>query len=153
VSVIKQFALVECLEEGVVRRSVEKVSGAPNDPYLHHPTVSVRFLIDEFRFGCEAIIDFHYFAIARSVEVRRGLDRLDDAKRLAEVKGGPDGRQLHEHDVAEGILGVMRNPDDGVIACVTEPFVLFRVPEVAGVHVQASFVEVAGDEAPLGECS
>ena len=51
------------------------------------------------------------------------------------VDVGADGRDLDEHDVAEGVLGVVGDADPDDVPVAADPLVVGRVPELLGdVH-------------------
>src|SRR5439155_6565584 len=75
----------------------------------------------------------------RSVDVGRGLDRLDDAEARELTNRRALFGQLHEDDVPELLLREMRDADRGHVAVGAHPLVLFGVLEVVGNGAHASF--------------
>ena len=68
------------------------------------------------------------------VDVGDGLDRLDDADRLAGGQLLPDRGQLDEDDVAELVLGEIGDADEGFAALDLDPLVFLGVAEVVRIH-------------------
>jgi len=63
---------------------------------------------------------------------RNGLDRLDDAERLAGGDLVAGLGQFDEHHVAELVLREVRDADPNGVAAGRHPLVRFQVPSVVG---------------------
>ena len=64
------------------------------------------------------------------------------------VDGGADRRDLHEHDVAEGVLGVVGDADPDHVPVPADPLVVARVPELLGnVHGPQPYRNAGADSA------
>src|SRR5215208_3626994 len=100
------------------------------DAELDDPTLSVRVLVDVLGRIFEGGVDLDDLAAHRGVEVRYGLDALDGTEGFAGVEGSSLVRQFEEDDVAEFVLGVIRDAYGRGIALYADPLVAICVLKV-----------------------
>src|SRR2546428_3632263 len=113
----------------LVRRLIQKVvRRIAGELELQDPAFTVGIRVDQLRLGGKLFVDLGDPSGHRRVEVAGRLDRLDDAKSLSRPELAPGARQLEEHDIAELRLGVIRDPDRGVLPVDRDPFMRPRVP-------------------------
>src|SRR5215204_6819126 len=100
-------------------------------PELDDPALTVGILVDVLGRIFESGVDLDDLAADRGVQVGDGLDALDGAEGLAGVEGSSLVRQLDEDDVAQFVLGVIRDAygrgvaryaDTTVALCVLKVF-------------------------------
>src|SRR5690606_9634376 len=96
---------------GLVHQDVEL--GHVLDQDLEQPAGAHRVLVGDRRVGAQVFVDFGDFAGDRHVHVGGGLDRLDHAGHLALGVGAAHLGQVHEHHVAQRVLRMQRDADDG----------------------------------------
>ena len=109
--------------------------------YKHHVPASVDHIIqrqfekppvtfgrgvDQCRFTFERGIAFGHGARHRRIYVRRGLDRFDDGRIAALGHFGPRRWHFDENDIAQLLLRMVGNSDDGGGAVNVDPFMVCR---------------------------
>lgn len=99
---------------------------------FEHPAVVVHVLVQGLGRLDDGVVLLEHLAGERRVEVGNGFDRLHHAKRLASRDRLARIGQLAIHDVAEGVLGMPGDPQNGRVALDAAPFVLFGVFQVFG---------------------
>ena len=91
---------------------------------LDHPAVRVRGRIDLLRGSIQGLVDLDDRARERGIDIGGGLDRFNDAKRVAGFVDRANLGQLNKGDVAQAVLGVVGNTDHrGAIGRREQPFV------------------------------
>ncbi len=102
---------------------------------LEHPTLSVGIGVDQLGPVRERLVDGRDDAGDRDVHVGDRLGRLD----LGDARAGDDVEadigKLHEHDVAQAVLGEIGDADAGHAGIQAHPLVLAAVAKILGnVH-------------------
>ena len=124
------------------RSSSSSTSDGSVRPHLHQPAVAVRVVVDLLRRVAEQLVDLHDLARQRRDDIRDGFHGLDLRVRLVLARGLADLRGVHEHHLAQLVLGVPGDPERRDVAVDAGPVVLGVVAEVVGVarvrHVQRS---------------
>src|SRR5829696_5864393 len=104
------------------------------------PAVAVGVLVQAFRGVGQVVVDLHHDAPHGGVDVGDGLGRLHLGERRPRFHLGADGGQLHEDHVAQGVLGVVRDPHAHPAVLEPRPLVVLRVPQAFGdVHGPADY--------------
>ncbi len=107
--------------------------GAARRPYAHQPALAEGVGIDGFGLRGERRIACGHLARDGRVDIRGGLDRLHDRKGLTGRELAPGLGHLHEHQVAERMLGVIGDAYlHRAIGQGAQPFVGLRVLEIGG---------------------
>ena len=88
--------------------------------------VRVGLGVDGLRLAREVGVHGDHFTGDRREQLRDGLHRLDRPEDLALRERPADGRQVHEDDVAELLLGVVGDADLGLRTVDAKPLVVFR---------------------------
>src|SRR3954471_6914394 len=122
-------------ERRLVGGGVEEALGLRRvgEPDLDHPAVAIGVVVDVLGRVAESEVDLDDLAAERRHDVGDRLDGLHLGVGLAGGDGRADLRRIEEHDLAQGVLGVPGDPEDGGVAVDAGPVVLGVVQQLGGV--------------------
>src|SRR6266478_8921914 len=115
-------------DERLIRLLIEQALelGRIGNLDLEEPALNHWIAIDQRRLIDDSLIDLDDFAAHRRINVRGGLDGLDNRRRGSLFWSRARRRQFNEDKIAELFLGMVRDANSGDIAFDTKPFMVFR---------------------------
>src|SRR5690606_28664998 len=96
---------------------------------LRDPAFIQGRFIDQFRAVFQSFVHSHDPAAHRSIHVGNSLHRLQNSKAFAFFHNVTHGRQVHENDVAQLVLGVIADTDPDNAALYQNPLVLLGIQQ------------------------
>ena len=103
----------------------EAVERARPELHLPQPAVAGGRAVDQRRVGRQRVVDRDDLAIGGRIDVGCGLYRFDHDGGVALLEALPDLGKLDEDEVAELLLRMVRDADDGDAVLEPDPFMVF----------------------------
>ena len=129
---LKQDNQILLCHKFLVSVHIQQISKIRGIRYFHldKPTFTVRILVNFFRAGLNVFVDFEDFAGDGRVHVGDSLHCFNGSEGLALLHLCAGSRQLHEHDITELALRVVRHSYPTHIPLNTNPFMVIGVSQI-----------------------
>ncbi len=111
----------------------------------------MRILIDDFRRIRDRNVYFSDFHGHRSIDFRYCFYRFHSSKRITSVELFAGCRQINVYDVTELLLRINRDSDSRVRSFFFNPFMLFGIAIILGIHSFSCSADVWSASSTLSE--